>query len=173
LSNNIYINFIKDELHSNNNENVYLKKEKILVRKTGNKLIAVLDTNQYYTDQSIYNLYLKKNKKVNLKFITALLNSKLLNFYFNKKMITNADVFPYIKGIHLKKLPIKINNNVINEEIIDCVIEIEKLPSTLKENSIKIDLLTYKLYDLNYYEVKLIDLNFNLTQEEYNNYQIN
>ena len=26
-------------------------------------------------------------------------------------MITNPDVFPYIKGIHLKELPLKIDNN--------------------------------------------------------------
>jgi hypothetical protein len=103
----LFINFLKEQLHSNTDETVYLQKEKILVRKTGNKLIAALDTEQYYTDQSIYNLYPKKNIQANLKIITGLLNSKLLEYYFNKKMITNPDVFPYIKGIHLKKLPLK------------------------------------------------------------------
>ncbi len=107
----LFINFIKDELHSNTDESVYLQKEKILVRKTGNRLIAVLDNQKYFTDQSIYNLYPKKGKKVDLYFITGLLNSKLLEYYFNKKMITNPDVFPYIKGIHLKKLPLKFPKN--------------------------------------------------------------
>lgn len=107
----LFINFIKDELHSNTEESVYLQKEKILVRKTGNRLIAVLDMDKYFTDQSIYNLYPKKGKKINLQIITGLLNSKLLEYYFNKKMITNPDVFPYIKGIHLKKLPIKFPKN--------------------------------------------------------------
>ena len=86
--------------------------KKILVRKTGNKLMAVIDDEQFYTDQSLYNLYPKKGKKINLFFITALLNSNILDFYFNKKMITNADVFPYIKGIHLKKLPIKFPSDL-------------------------------------------------------------
>lgn len=107
----LFINFIKEELHSNTDESVYLQMEKILVRKTGNRLIAVLDNQQYFTDQSIYNLYPKKGKKPNLHIITGLLNSKLLEYYFNKKMITNPDVFPYIKGIHLKKLPIKFPTN--------------------------------------------------------------
>lgn len=68
---------------------MFIYKQKILVRKTGNRLIAVIDNEQYYTDQSIYNLYPKKGKNVNLKIITALLNSNLLDYYFTKKMITN------------------------------------------------------------------------------------
>jgi very-short-patch-repair endonuclease len=74
----LFINFAKDELHSNTDENVYLQKEKILVRKTGNQLIAVIDNKQYFTDQSIYNLYPKKGISVNLKLVTGLLNLYLL-----------------------------------------------------------------------------------------------
>lgn len=112
---NLFINFLKEQLHSNTDETVYLKKEKIIVRKTGNRLIAALDTEQYYTDQSIYNLYPKKNIAANLKIITGILNSKLLEYYFNKKMITNPDVFPYIKGVHLKKLPLQFPINKADE----------------------------------------------------------
>jgi len=107
---NRYINFLPDLLHSNTNTSVYNQLYKILVRKTGNRLISVLDEEQFYTDQSLYNLYLKTNrlKRNDLAAINSILNSKTLNFYFNKKMITNPDVFPYIKGIHLKKLPLKL-----------------------------------------------------------------
>lgn len=171
LDNHIYINFIKDKLHSNNDESVYLKKEKILVRKTGNKLIAVLDQSQYFTDQSIYNLYPKNNSEINLKTITALLNSKLLDFYFNKKMITNADVFPYIKGIHLKKLPIKLNNKKIIGEIDNLISRIEEdNDKTIVIN--KLDIIIYKLYNLTHKEVLIIDPTFSLTEEEYDNYKI-
>ena len=148
----LYINFIKDKLHSNTDENVYNQDEKILVRKTGNKLMAVIDDEQFYTDQSLYNLYPKKGKKINLFFITALLNSKILDFYFNKKMITNADVFPYIKGIHLKKLPIKFPKDI--SKFVSLVryinftkkeeFELSKLISTYFEQII--DGMVYELY---------------------------
>lgn len=173
LENHIFINFIKEQLHSNNDETVYLQEEKILVRKTGNKLIAVIDNNQYFTDQSIYNLYPKKNKKVNLKYVSALLNSKLLDFYFNKNMITNPDIFPYIKGIHLKKLPYKFNLEISNK-IIKYVEEISQTTDVsefLKLNNI-INILIYKVYDLNFNEVLIVDPEFKLTQEEYENYNI-
>jgi hypothetical protein len=42
-----------------------------------------------------------------LNFFLALINSKLLQFYFSKKLITNPDAFPYIKGIHIDVLPVK------------------------------------------------------------------
>ena len=152
-------------------EKVYLQNEKILVRKTGNRLIAVIDNEQYFTDQSIYNLYLKENKTIDLKLVTALLNSKLLNYYFNKKMITNADVFPYIKGIHLKMLPIKNpdkQNHIIT--IVNKILENKKqnLDTTELEN--QIDLMVYKLYELNYAEVLVVDPAFGLSEEEYNSY---
>ena len=171
LNNHIFINFIKEKLHSNNDEKVYLQNEKILVRKTGNRLIAVIDNEQYFTDQSIYNLYLKENKTIDLKLVTALLNSKLLNYYFNKKMITNADVFPYIKGIHLKMLPIK--NPDKQNHIITIVNKIlfnkkQNLDTTELEN--QIDLMVYKLYELSYAEVLVVDPEFGLSEEEYNSY---
>lgn len=150
----LFINFKKDELHSNTDESVYLQKEKILVRKTGNRLIAVLDSEKYFTDQSIYNLYPKKGKKVDLHFVTGLLNSKLLEYYFNKKMITNPDVFPYIKGIHLKKLPIKflkIENHKFN--FVNCVHYLHYL----KKQSPPYQFF-YRLLNAMVYEIYLEDL---------------
>ncbi|MFQ5531080.1 MAG: Eco57I restriction-modification methylase domain-containing protein [Candidatus Nanoarchaeia archaeon] len=166
---NLYINFNIQKLHSNTDERVYLQKEKILVRKTGNKLIASYDDNQYFTDQSIYNLYSKTDNTKNLKYLLSLLNSKLMNYYFNKKMITNADVYPYIKGIHLKKLPIK---DISKEEqkpfikIVDQILSITKSKDYLenkqkqakvKELQDKIDKLVYKLYGLTEEEIKIVE----------------
>jgi len=168
----LFINFIKEELHSNTDESVYLQKEKILVRKTGNRLIAVIDFEQYFTDQSIYNLYPKKDKTINLKVITGLLNSTLLEYYFNKKMITNPDIFPYIKGIHLKKLPLKLpKSKTIEDKFEAVVLKITEM-KIKGENSLEIikilNEMVYKLYELTYDEVKVIDPEFTLTEAEYN-----
>lgn len=177
---NLYINFTVELLHSNTDENVYMQNEKILVRKTGNKLIAAIDRSQFYTDQSIYNLYPKKGKVVNLVVLVGLLNSQLLEYYFNKKMITNPDVFPYIKGIHLKKLPIKLPKTnefektieSLVKRIIDLKNDDEKLDyMTLKT---QLDLLVYRLYDLTYSEVRVIDpeIEGKISEEEYGRIEI-
>lgn len=167
----LYINFLKDKLHSNTNEDVYMQAEKILVRKTGNRLIAVIDTEQYFTDQSIYNLYRKTGKNINLTIVTGLLNSKLLEFYFNKKMITNPDVFPYIKGIHLKRLPLKFPMDDSAEQNLISLITVIEQKKKNKENTVneisKLNFLVFKLYNLTYDEVKVIDPEFQLSETEY------
>ncbi|MCX7929087.1 MAG: hypothetical protein N2558_05425, partial [Patescibacteria group bacterium] len=161
---NRYILFDVSLFHTTIDENIFQQKEKILVRKTGNRLIAALDCYKYYTDQSIYNLYPKKGKTINLKVVTGLLNSTLLEYYFNKKMITNPDVFPYIKGIHLKKLPLKFPKNKIEElKFVLLVLKITKMKSEGKDASDEINKLNdlvYQLYDLTEEEIAIIENSF-------------
>lgn len=156
----VYINFIPELLHSNTDQFVYEQKEKILVRKTGNILMASLDSEQYYTDQSLYNLYLKPNKWYNNKVLLAILNSKLLNYYYNKKLITNADVFPYIKGVHLKMFPLPHLSDGIESELSDLVDSMIRCKKQNIDTSVicnKIDALVYQLYGLTDVEIKIIE----------------
>ena len=155
----VYINFIPELLHSNTDQFVYEQNEKILVRKTGNILMASLDNEQYYTDQSLYNLYLKPNKSYNNRVLLAILNSNLLNYYYNKKLITNADVFPYIKGVHLKMFPLpQVSDEVENElsDLVSNIIENKKLNLDTSSLEFKVNMIVYKLYGLNDAEVKNI-----------------
>ena len=156
----LYINFIPHLLHSNTDQSVYEQKEKILVRKTGNILMGALDEEQFYTDQSLYNLYLKPNKYYNNKVCLAILNSKLLNYYYNKKLITNADVFPYIKGVHLKMLPLPYLNGEIESKLsnlVDVIIQCNKIGSDTSQISDAINLLVYQLYGLSDTEIKSVE----------------
>ncbi|NLJ08539.1 MAG: N-6 DNA methylase [Sphingobacteriales bacterium] len=166
----LFINFLKDELHSNTDESVYLQKEKILVRKTGNRLIAAIDFEKYYTDQSIYNLYPKIGKTINLKVVTGLLNSNLLEYYFNKKMITNPDVFPYIKGIHLKKLPLKFPKSKSEESKFESlVLKITEMKANGEDATteiMKLNQMVYQLYDLTEEEIAIIENSINKTPKE-------
>ena len=168
----LYINFLKEELHSNTNEDVYNLKEKLLLRKTGNKLICSYDNAQYFTDQSIYNIYPKNESSIPLKFLLACLNSTLLEFYFNTKMMTNADVFPYIKGIHLKKMPIKNNIDFNFEIVVNRIIEGKKNKEDTTVLEDRVDVMIFKLYELTYEEVLIVDESFAMTKVEYNNFEL-
>ena len=87
----------------------------------------------------------------------------MLEYYFNKKMITNPDVFPYIKGIHLKKLPVKFPKEKSSESKIESLVE--KIIEGKKENSdveklkTQLNEMVYKLYDLTEEEIKIIEGN--------------
>ena len=160
----IYIEFVKSLLHSNTDESVYELERKILVRKTGNILIATIDEEQYYTDQSIYNVYLKSPSSYNDFVTTAILNSKLMNYYFNRKLITNADVFPYIKGVHLKAFPLpNISNksDVVSniEENVREVLTIKRAHPSSDTYALEseIDRLVYQLYGLTEEEIRIVE----------------
>ena len=74
-------------------------------------------------------------------------------------MVTNPDVFPYIKGIHLKKLPIKNVSEEIQQKFVGIVDEILDGNSTDKEMELKrtIDKLTYEIYELPPESIELIE----------------
>lgn len=84
-------------------------------------------------------------------------------------MITNPDIFPYIKGIHLKKLPLK---DIECTEQKPFIVLVDKIIATTKdedysENPAKqakikkyerqIDQMVYKLYDLTNKETKIVE----------------
>ena len=133
-----------------------------MLRKTGNDLITSYDDKQYYTDQSIYNIYLKNNSNLSLKYVLSLLNSKLLNYYFKTKMVTNADVYPYIKGIHLKKLPlieISLNYQKPFIYIVDQILTSKKANTQANTTALEaeIDQLVYELYGLTDEEIQIVE----------------
>lgn len=172
----LYLNFQKDLLHSNTDETVYNLPEKVLVRKTGNVLIAALDREQFYTDQSLYNLYLKREKAYDNCVLLAILNSELMNYYYNEKLITNADVFPYIKGVHLKSFPLpqlpyrtqKYIANKVNQLFGAIENNNSELANRIKS---ELDIDVFHLYGLTYEEVLIVNPNFFMQKEEYLSYE--
>src|SRR5208337_1662511 len=99
---------------------------------------------------------------LDLKFCLALLNSKLLNYYFQHKMVTNPDVFPYIKGIHLKLLPFRVPSEKTRSAILELVGEIvtAKKKSLDRDTSAlerEIDEQVYSLYGLTPEEIQIVE----------------
>ena len=59
-------------------EEEIFKKNKILIRKTGNRMIATIDENKMYYEQSLFS-YSLNTSQYDLKYILVLLNSKRLS----------------------------------------------------------------------------------------------
>ena len=163
-----FVNFDKSKIHSNDNEEVYLSKKKILLRKTGQKFIACIDEKQFFTIQSLYNIVVK-DKKYFEEYILSLLNSKLFTYIYNKFYITNPKVFPYIKRRNLDKFPVKIISEKEQRlfiEIVGRILAITKsndyLESLEKQSKVEeyerqIDRIVYKLYDLTLEEIEIVE----------------
>ena len=140
--------------------------EKILVQRTRRglkrKLICYYDTEGYYNLNRLSNI-VSKSDVFSLKYIHSLLNSNLMDYYFN--ILFNEYE---VKPVHLAKLPIKIISPIQQQPFITLV---EKILFLKKQNQNvsaierEIDIMVYHLYNLTYEEAKIIDLE--LSEEEY------
>ena len=81
-------------------------KEKIVIRQTGDSLISTLDINQFVCMNNLHVLSIKSNT-LNLKYILALINSKLLNFYFQYLNPETGEALAEVKKETVEKLLIK------------------------------------------------------------------
>jgi hypothetical protein len=122
----------------------------ILLRRVSKDLIASISENNIAFSKNLYGIKLKKPN--NRKIILALLNSKLLNFYYKNKFSTKKEeVFPEIQTYFFEQLPIKIPN--IQQNIISLVNQIlsmkqHDLQSDTSHLEAEIDAIVFHLYGL-------------------------
>jgi type I restriction-modification system DNA methylase subunit len=86
--------------------NIFTSKNKLIVRANDTRLTVALDQEGY----SGVGIYFIIDIQTDPKYILALLNSKLMNFYYLSKFATAhvAGGYISINGVHLNKLPIKL-----------------------------------------------------------------
>ena len=92
------------------------KKPKVLLRKTGFPLYAAIEDQGMYPEQSLYFLY-DFPKSISPKITCAILNSKLFQFYYNVKLVTNRDSTPQLKNVHLDKFPIYNSEKILDLKV--------------------------------------------------------
>lgn len=146
--------------------------KKILTRQTSDSIIAAYDVDNFYYANTLHGAVIQ-DKSYNPLYLLGILNSKLITFYYRTITAEEGKVFAQVKIELLKLLPIKktkeqqkiidIVNALINHANIDDI--------NIYDNYIMhIDLMVYKLYELSYAEVLVVDPEFSLSEEEYNNY---
>ena len=103
---NQYINYDIEKLHRPRKREIFESKEKILLRQTGAFPICMLDTNQYFTLDTVHNGILKQ-ENFNIKYILSLLNSKFIKFIYENLINESRKIFAQVKIIYIDELPIK------------------------------------------------------------------
>ena len=132
--------------------------------------IFCYDSSFDYLSFSNMTVIFDNNPNLSIKYILALLNSKLLSFrYKSIGKQTGGGSFEYFPN-GISKLPIAVISPSFQLTFIALVDKILTLKSEGKNTTIleqQIDNLVYKLYELTYEEVKIIDPEFALTEQEY------
>jgi hypothetical protein len=151
ITSSILTKFIKDEQFFNG--------ERILIRETGSDITALFLDRKLYCNRSLYSIKII-DERFETKFILALLNSKLLQFYYASKFKCETDLFPKIRMAQTKMLPIKYLRN--QKPIVDSVDQIliakkAKIYNDISQLEKQIDEMVYELYDLTDDEISLIE----------------
>jgi len=168
-------------LHWPRDSTNFERKPKIFVQCLRNpllkrRIVATLDNDGLYADQNLTIMYPRtRSNNYDLRYVLAILNSKLINFYFTKKYVGNVN----IKEDYLKQIPIRTidfkspkDQDAYQEivRLVDAMLQVtsqiedarvpdEKTRLTREHDAIdkQIDQLIYTLYDLSESEIALIE----------------
>jgi len=153
--------------------------EKIVIRQTGDSLIATLDREQFIVRDNLYTIIPRENE-LDLHYVLSLLNSRVVNWFY--QTIINpekGEALAQVKRGHLAQLPISLPdfNNPSDKSIhdklvslVDRMLELHKkktsLPPSAEREKIereiavtdeKIDEIVYVLYGVTEEERKIIE----------------
>ena len=139
--------------------------KRILVRQIPSKMPysinAVFTEEQFYND--INSMVIFNSLKYDLKYISAILNSKLISFWFQSKYDKlQRNIFPQFRVKELATFPIlKIETN--SKEYTQIIKLVDKIMNYRNENlnykefDNELDSLIYKFYNLSKEEIRIIE----------------
>ncbi|GAA4314573.1 hypothetical protein GCM10023115_28250 [Pontixanthobacter gangjinensis] len=149
--------------------------EKIVTPYRTKELRFAYSNEEWYASRDVYYI-VKKKPDVKLLFILGLLNSNLYyNWYYHRGKRKGDTLEIYAKP--LKETPILYLENRISNKIVSLVrtiIEEKTKKPSFDETQLqfKIDLLVYKLYDLDFQDVLIVDQDIENKITEYDYKQI-
>ncbi len=151
---------------------------KVLIRKTGDKIIATFDESGIFPEQSLYFLF-NNRSSLDFKYLLGLLNSRLLTAYYRAKSVTNKKSIAQVKKIDLDQLPIRIIDTsddserrkhdrvvALVEEMLALYRQLAAARTDHEQTNLKrqiaatdrrIDRLVYDLYNLTEAEIRLVE----------------
>ncbi|MCX6768296.1 MAG: N-6 DNA methylase, partial [Candidatus Micrarchaeota archaeon] len=170
----IYCKFSSKDQVKFKPETMYRVPEKLLVRRVGSSLISTVDRDGFFNLNTIYNSIPKGS--VSVTFCAAILNSRLINFWFKQKFVLSEKIFPYVRISQLNQIPIPVSdvdsikkqiesladkmldlNRRLNEFGDKQTSERQNLEEEIQRTDRQIDELVYKLYGITEEERKTIE----------------
>lgn len=153
-----YINFIPKEMKSNANEALY-RKPKVLMRRTGNSIIANADFENRLALKNLYLIIPEVTEDV--YSILGQLNSRLFAYYHIIQSSGENKAFAQFPGHYVEDLPCKIDEELCKKivGIVKMVLEKTSVDPDyspkIEEN--QIDQLVYQLYNLTPEEIAIVE----------------
>ncbi|MDP2335738.1 MAG: TaqI-like C-terminal specificity domain-containing protein [Bacteroidota bacterium] len=174
-----WIDFSKPEEMRSAKFRELFESEKIIIRRSSGllRILAVYDNRKIYTSEKCILIlnksslpkkhsHYESNDKLDLKYLIAILNSQLIDFYYESVYGGFIDVYPN----NLKELPIVNCDQAIQSDFVsrvEMILDLRKEDKVTTDLEKEIDVMVYKLYELTFEEVKVVDKDFWMGEDEY------
>lgn len=153
----------------------FFTKERLLVREITNPgIIACVVNGNFVNDPQLISIIENNlNSNYNLSLLWAILNSKLATFFhFNSSPKATKGAFPKILVQDIKEFPLPIiskKDEFIISELVNKIFsnKNEYLNIDTSAFEIHIDMIVYRLYNLTYEEILIIDPKTTILRNEY------
>lgn len=145
------------------------EKEKIIYPNMTLFLPFIYDNKLFYTNQKCF-IITKNDNSVSLKYLVGFLNSKVSHRWIKQNCPELQGGTRELSKIFFENIPIPNASPTAQAAISSFVDEIIPLKAINADTTVleqQIDNLVYRLYDLTYEEVKVIDPEFPLSKAEY------
>lgn len=161
---NKFINWSVKEIHRTRPDYLWKAPKKIIIQRISggsNPLTATIDVKKHKTFASINNLLLKSEYENDYEFILALINSRVLNWYYANSFSNNSELTVNISKTFLEKLPIpKVSKQMHNliTTIVSKILSVKEKNHDADTSKLEkqLDELVYKLYELTAEEMNII-----------------
>jgi len=128
-----FINVDSSLLWSGGFDSNIILKDKLLLRQTGDSLIATYDNKRFYHLNNVHSVALKPDKPYDLKYILALLNSKLMNHYYHLTSLELGRTMAQLDIETIEQLPLKEASKQEQRELVVLVDKMLSLNKQLKD----------------------------------------
>lgn len=133
---------------------------KIVVRQTSDIIMAAVDCEGFLDFNNVHNIVLKDTKQISYEALVAILNSSLMDMYYSYLVPEKGRVFAEVKGVNLRKLPIKLPDAKTEKKLKELYIKIANLKKSGGDTSNlenQIDQMVYGLYGLSEDEIATVE----------------
>lgn len=158
------------------NKAVFDAYEKIVVPYRAEQNRFAYDNEQYFNDGGDIRAIVINNSKFSIKYILAILNSRLLDWFYGFIGKPKGKVREYFNKplslIPIKKILLPDQQHFIT--LVDKILTLKQKDPQADTSALEkqIDVMVYKLYGLTYKEVKIIEPEFTMNEVEYEAFQV-
>jgi hypothetical protein len=135
--------------------------EKIVLRQTGDSLVAAIDREQFVCMNNMHVIH-SLHENYRIEFVLAIINSDLMNYYYQYLNPEKGEALAEVKKTHVEMLRI-ISIDYMNQErlakkameLMNMKIQYPSSNTSTLEN--EIDRIVYELYGLTEEEIKIVE----------------